>query len=214
MVIVGVAAREVEMMLASGVGPEPPAGARCPACGGELHGFWSGYERTLRLERRRLLRLRIGRSRCLGCGRTHALLPSFVVPRRLDAAPVIAAALELAASGRGFRPIAAALALPATTVRGWLRRARVCAAFVASRLWRFAQELGALAPRPPPGERPLAALLRAAAAAQTAAAGRFGAAALPDRFGLVVVLAGEGLLGAQRLALGGRDRGGEDRADR
>jgi len=214
MVIVGVAAREVEGMLAAGIGPRAPAGVRCPGCGGELGGFWWGYERTLRLERRRLVRLRIGRSRCRGCGRTHALLPSFVVPRRLDAASVVGAALGLAAAGRGHRPIAAALLLPATTVRGWLRRARACVSVVASRLWRFAHELGALAPRSPPGERPLAALLRAAAAAHAAAAERLGAAALPDRFGLVVVLAGERLLGAQKLALGGRDGGGEDRRDR
>jgi len=168
----------------------------------------------VRLERRRLVRLRVGRSRCLGCGRTHALLPSFVVPRRLDAAPVIGAALELAAAGRGYRPIAAALGLPGETVRGWLRRLRAGAGLLAARLWRLAQELGALAPRPPPGEGPLAALVRAAAAAQEAAAARLGGEALPDRFGLVVALAGEGLLGAQRLALGARSGGGEDRRDR
>jgi len=211
--IVGIAPSEVEPLLAGGVGPALPGEARCPGCGGELRGFWAGYERSVRFSRR-VERLRIGRSRCRGCGGTHALLPSFVVPRRLDAAPVIAAALELAAAGRGHRPIAASLLLPATTVRGWLRRARARAALVASRLWRLAQELGALAPRPPPGERPLAALVRAAAAAQAAAAERFGAAALPDRFGLVVVLAGEGLLGAQKLALGARSGGGEDRRDR
>jgi len=162
--MVGVAAAEVEPMLQAGAGPRPPAGARCPGCGGELRGFWTGYERSVRLSRR-VERLRIGRSRCRGCGRTHALLPSFLAPRRLDAAPAIGAALELAAVGQGHRPIAASLSVPATTVRGWLCRARARAALVASRLWRLAQELGALAPRPPPGERPLAALLRAAAAA-------------------------------------------------
>jgi hypothetical protein len=211
--IVGVAASEVEPMLAVGVGPGLPAEARCPACGGELRGFWAGYARSVRFSRR-VERLRIGRSRCGACGKTHALLPSFLVPRRLDAAPVIGAALELAAAGRGHRPIAVALLLPATTVRGWLRRARARAVLVAARLWRLAQELGALAPRPPPDERPLAALLRAAAAAHEAAALRFGAAALPERFGLALCLLGEGLLGAQKLALGGRSGGGEDRRDR
>lgn len=212
--IVGIAPSEVEPMLAGGVGPALPGEARCPGCGGELRGFWWGYERTVRLPRCRLVRLRVGRSVCRGCGGTHALLPSFVVPRRLDAVPVIGAALELAAAGGGHRPIAASLLLPATTVRGWLRRARARAGLVASRLWRLAQELGALAPRPPPGERPLAALVRAAAAAQEAAAARLGGEALPDRFGLVVVLVGEGLFGAQRLALGGCSGGGEDRRDR
>ncbi len=142
------------------------------------------------------------------------MLPSFVVPRRLDAAPVIGAALELAAAGCGHRPIAARLGLPAETVRGWLRRARVRAALVSSRLWRLAQELGALAPRPPPGERPLAALVRAAVAAHGAAVARFGGEALPDRFGLALCVLGDGLLGAQGLALGGRFGGVEDRRDR
>jgi hypothetical protein len=211
--IVGVTAVEVEPMLAVGAGPRLPVGVRCPDCGGELGGCWAGYERSLRLPGR-IVRLRIGRSRCRGCGRTHALLPSFVVPRRLDAAPVIGAALELAAAGKGHRPIAAFLWVPATTVRGWLRRARVRASLVTARLWRLAQELGVLAPRPPPGERPLAALLRAAAAAHAAAVARFGGEALPDRFGVAVVLAGEGLLGAHGLALGSRSGGGEDRRDR
>ena len=166
--IVGVAAGEVEGMLAAGAGPGLPADARCPVCGGELRGFWRGYERAVRL-RRRLARLWIGRSRCRGCRKTHALLPSFLVPRRLDAAPVIGAALELAAAGWGHRPIAASLLLPATTVRGWLRRARARAGLAAARLWRFGRELGALAPRAPPGEGALAALVRAAAAMHGAA---------------------------------------------
>jgi hypothetical protein len=211
--IVGVAAFEVEPMLAVGVGAGLPVGARCPACGGELRGFWAGYERSVRFLRR-VERLRIGRSRCANCGKTHAVLPSFVVPRRLDAAPVLGAALELAAAGRGHRPIAALLSLPATTVRGWLRRLRAGAGPVAARLWRFAQELGALAPRPPPAEQPLAGLLRAAAAAHGAAAARLGGEGLPDRFGLALCLIGDGLLGAHGLALGGRSGGGEDRRDR
>lgn len=141
------------------------------------------------------------------------MLPSFVVPRRLDAAPVIAVALGLAAAGGGHRPIADALEVPATTVRGWLRRLRVRAVQAAARLWRLAQELGALAPRPPPGERPLAALLRSAGAAHEAAALRLGGVGLPDRFGLALCVLGEGLLGAHGLALAGRVGGVEDRAD-
>jgi len=200
-------------MLQAGAGPRPPAGARSPDCGGELRGCWRGYERTVRFARR-VERLRIGRSRCRRCGRTHALLPSFLVPRRLDWAPVIGAALERAAAGHGQRPSAAAPALPQTTVRGWLRRARARAALTAARLWRFAQELGALAPRPRPGQHPLAAPLGAAAAARAAAARRFGGAGLPDRLALVLVLCGEGLFAAHKLALGGGRGGREDRPDR
>src|SRR5439155_1992925 len=128
-------------------------------------------------------RLRGGRdvrTACRGRGGTHALRLGCVGPSRLEAAPVIGAALERAAAGSGYRPIAAAFGLPATPVRGWLRRARA-RAWLAARLWRFAHELGARAPRSPPGERPLAALLRGAGAAHEAAALRFGGAGLPDR---------------------------------
>ena len=180
-------------MLATGAGPGLPSGARCPRCEGRLRGQWRGYRRAVRL-RRRVERLQIARSRCRGCGRTHALLPSFLVPRRLDCAPVIGAALEEAALGRGHRAVAAWLGLPQTTVRGWLRRARAQAKPLAARLWRLAQELGLPAPRAPPGEGALFALVGAAAAAHAGAAARFGAGGLPDRWGLVVALVGEGLL--------------------
>lgn len=215
MLIVGVPAGEVEGMLACGVGPRVPAWACCPVCGGELRGFWAGYERTVRLAGgRRLVSLRIGRTRCVGrCRKTHALVPSLVVPRRLDAAEVIGAALELAAAGLGHRQVAARLVVPATTVRGWLRRARARVGLVSSGLWRFAMELGVLAPRPPPGERPLAGLLRAVWSAHAAAVSRFGGEGLPDCFGLCVCLLGDGLLGAHGLALVGRVGGVEDRVD-
>lgn len=207
--IVGVAAAEVERMLASGVGPGRPQEARCPCCGGRLRGFWRGYRRAVRFGRR-VGRLWIGRSVCGGCGRRHALLPSFVVPRRLDAAPVVGLALERAAGGLGHRPIAAGLGLPRETVRGWLRRARAQAAALAAGLWRLAQELGVLAPRAPPEERPLAALLRALAVAHGAAARRLGEAGLPDRFARLPRRRAPAF--AHKLALGGRSAGGEDRA--
>jgi hypothetical protein len=123
-------------------------------------------------------------------------VPSLVVPRRLDAASVIGAAFGLAAGGLGHRQVAARLVVPVTTVRGWLRRAQARAGLVSSRLWRFAMELGGVAPRPPPGERPLAAVLRAAGSARAVAVSRFGEAGLPDCFGLCVCLLGDGLLGA------------------
>jgi hypothetical protein len=51
------------------------------------------------------------------------LLPVMALLRRADAAVVIVSALAAkAASGAGFRRIAAYLARPAETVRGWLRR--------------------------------------------------------------------------------------------
>jgi len=63
------------------------------------------------------------RSRCTGCGVTHVLLPVTALLRRADTAAVIMSALAAKATRRvGFRRIAAGLARPAETVRGWLRR--------------------------------------------------------------------------------------------
>ena len=63
------------------------------------------------------------RSRCTGCGATHVLLPVTALLRRADTAAVIVSALAAKAQrGWGFRRIAAELARPAETVRGWLRR--------------------------------------------------------------------------------------------
>jgi hypothetical protein len=50
------------------------------------------------------------------------LLPAGLLLRRADAVAVIGAALSAKAKGTGYRRIAAALARPAETVRGWLRR--------------------------------------------------------------------------------------------
>ncbi|BBU23240.1 sigma-70 family RNA polymerase sigma factor [Mycobacterium xenopi] len=62
------------------------------------------------------------RSRCTGCGATHVLLPVTALLRRADTAAVIVSALVAKAACRvGFRRIAADLARPAETVRGWLR---------------------------------------------------------------------------------------------
>jgi hypothetical protein len=54
---------------------------------------------------------------------THVLLPVTALLRRADAAAVIVSALAAKATRRvGFRRIAADLARPVETVRGWLRR--------------------------------------------------------------------------------------------
>jgi hypothetical protein len=83
---------------------------------------WSGYERHVRADRDHLIW--IPRVRCTSCGVTHALLPSFVLPRRWDAVAHVGRAAELAAAGAGHRPVAALLVRPEATVRGWLRRFR------------------------------------------------------------------------------------------
>ncbi len=95
---------------------------RCPSCVGGVLGPWGfARERELRHasghERRRFRR-----SRCRACKTTHVLVPTSTLLRRLDDVDIIGAALLAKATGQGHRRIAAALGLPATTVRGWLRR--------------------------------------------------------------------------------------------
>ncbi len=85
-----------------------------------------------RQARPRVLRLSAGRSethrprlaRCRACRVTHVLVSTRSFPRRPDPVEVVGAALLAAASGAGHRRVAAQVDRPATTVRGWLRRAR------------------------------------------------------------------------------------------
>src|SRR5258708_5619811 len=94
----------------------------CPACSGVLAGWGRARPRQLRGPDGPG-RLCPRRSRCTRCGGTHVLLPVTALLRRADAAGVIVSALAAKASRRvGFRRIAAELARPVETVRGWLRR--------------------------------------------------------------------------------------------
>ena len=95
---------------------------KCPACRGVLAGWGWARPRQLRSPAGPV-RLCPRWSRCTGCGVTHVLLPVTALLRRADVAAVIVSALA-AQAGRqvGFRRIAAELARPAETVRGWLRR--------------------------------------------------------------------------------------------
>lgn len=142
---------------------ETPRPARCPACG---HGrvIFDGWYR--RQTRRGLVWLH--RVLCAdeeGCTRrSHSLLPDVLVSGRVDLASVIGWALEAKAAGRGHRPIAAELLVPASTVRGWLRRAASRGGGVATRLFAV-MALAAPAARAPPVVGPVATLVVAVRAA-------------------------------------------------
>ena len=90
----------------------------CPGCQGVLAPW--GWARPRRV--RGVGSLRPRRARCAGCLVTHVLLPVTVLLRRADAVEVIGAALTARAAGFGHRRIAVWLGVPASTVRGWLRR--------------------------------------------------------------------------------------------
>jgi hypothetical protein len=111
----------VRAYAAAGQRVEVPAAA-CPACGRRLVG-WSGYWRWVRA-RGREHRVWVRRGRCPACRRSHALVPDFVVGRRLDAVETIGHGLALAASGLGLRTVAGRLDVPYTTARSWWRRFR------------------------------------------------------------------------------------------
>src|SRR6266511_904093 len=108
----------VEEYQAAGRGVRVPR-ADCPDCGQPMV-FWSGYRRYVRLGR--VWRVWVARAKCRPCGVTHALLPSFLLLRRLDMVEVIGVALERVVAGVGVRPVAAGLGVPHTTIRDWWRR--------------------------------------------------------------------------------------------
>jgi len=165
---------QIAAMLAGGEGPGLPAAARCPDCGGQL-GPWPGYRRMVR-HRGRTRRLRLHRARCRNCGRTHALVPSFLTAYRRDVVATIGEVLLGSASGRGHRPLAAAAAVPASTARGWIRRARRGCAPTGARLRRHAFELDVQPNRSPPATDPVGNLLEPIALVTQAAQARWGAA--------------------------------------
>ena len=90
----------------------------CPDCPGVLAPWGFARPRGVR----GIGSLRPRRARCAGCLVTHVLLPVTVLLRRADAARVIWAGLLARAAGRGHRTIGLLLGVPASTVRGWLRR--------------------------------------------------------------------------------------------
>jgi hypothetical protein len=156
---------------------------QCPSCSSPVV-FWSGYWRHVRWQERER-KIFIPRVRCCGCGVTHALLPAFVLTRRLDAAESAGLVIgQVAAGAYGVRPAAAAARVPHTTAR---------AGDLAVSFSALAAELG--------GEvvRLLPDLLRSAVtaigAAFTAAAGLPGWAAL-GRWRFACAVTGGSLLAA------------------
>lgn len=112
----------VEQMLADGL-------LRCPDCAGVLSRWGHVAQRFVRHanggEEKICLRRTICPSRDdRGCGRTHVLLPAFLLGRRLDVVETIWLALRACVDGLGWRRQAALVGRAASTVRGWTARAR------------------------------------------------------------------------------------------
>ena len=133
MLIVGVIEELVESDLVAGQ-------LLCPGCGDRLRPWGSARERELR-SRAGTRWFRPRRAICAGCGTTHVLLAEDGLARRRDAVADIGAALEAKAGGTGHRLIATGLGVPATTVRGWLRRFALMAGDVREHFTRWAAAL-------------------------------------------------------------------------
>ena len=117
------------------------AGELSCSCGGQLRPWGYTAPRVVRHRGGVQEHRRWRRGRCVGCGTTHVLAYG-VVPRRRDDVSSIGSALLCAGiDGVGHRPIAAELAVPASTVRGWLRRARAGAAWIGAQAMRWAHRL-------------------------------------------------------------------------
>lgn len=97
---------------------------RCPDCDQALRPWGHARERTIRELGRAPATVRPDRALCTGCRVSHVVLDAGLLPRRAYAAGLIGQALVSAALGSGHRPVARDLAVPAGTVRGWIRGAR------------------------------------------------------------------------------------------
>jgi hypothetical protein len=164
--MVGVDASAVEADLVAGR-------LRGPCCDGPLRPWGWARRRAVR-EGLRLGWWRPRRSRCR-CGVTHVLLPVVALWRRRDAVAVIGAAVLAWHAGAGHRRIAAGVGVPATTVRGWLRRFAVNAGFLAAQFAAVAHVLDRDLGRIEPQGSPVGDALEAVGVAASAAARRFGA---------------------------------------
>jgi hypothetical protein len=114
----------------------------CPGadCEQRRLGGWSGYWRWVRGPGTGQVWIR--RGRCSRCLHSHALLPDFLLERRLDEVEVIGQALALGiVGGLGMRSVANQLEVPMTTAREWRRRFQLRAPALAATLVAVAVHL-------------------------------------------------------------------------
>ena len=131
MLTVGPDPAVVEQMLADGL-------LQCPDCAGPLARWGYVTQRFVRIAAGAVEKIRLRRAICAltndgGCGRTHVLLPAFLLGRRLDVVEVIWSVLRACADGLGWRRLATLVDRPASTVRGWVGRARARAESIRDR---------------------------------------------------------------------------------
>ena len=166
----------------------------CPSqgCAGRLGPWGHARQRVLRLGSGQSEAHTPRRTRCRRCGGTHVIVPARSYPRRPDTAEVVGTALVAAASGLGHRRVAELVELPATTVRGWLRRARANSEMVRVDATVAVHALDPEASPLTPTGSALGDMLDAVGAALAAAVRRFGP--VPAPWQLAVVITGGAIL--------------------
>jgi hypothetical protein len=111
------------------------------------------------------------------------LLGDDLLCRRSDEVAVIGSALIAHAAGAGHRPIADRLGVPASTVRGWLRRFRSRAGVIAAFFTTWALALAPGSDPPAPTASVFADAVEAVGMATRAAVVRFGPGSAWSRAG-------------------------------
>lgn len=149
----------------------------CPLCHEQLRPWGMASKRKLR-HGPKDVELQPRRSRCRGCLRTQVLLPAVCLLRRRDLAERIGRALVQRALKIGYRRIAAELAVPTSTVRGWFTRFAGRAELIRVHFTKLAIELGLRAGEILPAPSPFADAVVAIQAAHNAALSRLGASEL------------------------------------
>ncbi len=94
---------------------------RCHLCGGEdliRYGYYWRYAGAILV--------RIQRMMCKVCGRTHAVLPSFLAPYRPYEMAVVERVFRLRLAGVTWRQVGVLVpCVPLCVMQGWVRRARL-----------------------------------------------------------------------------------------
>ncbi len=169
---------------------------RCPGCAGSLRQWGFARARSLRLSCGGRTSLRPRRVRCSACAVTHVLLPAQAPARHAYAIEVVGQALLASVRGQGHRAIGAELAVPADTVRGWIRRATGRAEWLRMQGTIGAHECDPMLPATVPTGSALADALSALGIAAAAVLRRLGPIAPP--WHIIAMLARGRLLAPQR----------------
>lgn len=150
--------QSVESYIALGANVEYAKPDFCPDCGHPELIFW-GKRKRFAADSESCFVLVVRRVRCKGCGKTHTILPAFLLKNQVYLVNLILLTLTLVfIEGKGSRATAEKLRLARSTIRRWINRFKASAAGHYRRLLFLKHNLVPLAPPLPAGGHPKAAL--------------------------------------------------------